>query len=339
MNGRRVLGAGPVLLWGLLTLGAPRALAQEAEDAAATELPEGTEARVTREGFQAEGQLLPGTATTLRLQTRFEPVLEVPLAQVERLEVMQRRGATGALIGSEAGGLGLGGLAAYLYGNRIEESSPGNDVAFGLLGGAVGAAGGALLGLVVGEMFSGWETAWARSRDRAPLSLVVEPQEGPEGAQGLALDLALKLGGAWRVDANRLEGHESGPGAQLQLLARLGPYFAVGPEAAYYAFTDLAPGTFPGIDQRQRQLLQLGAVTRLGVQLGRLRPALLVGGALYQPNEDFLLGYSVGAELELIPGLGGLALTLDTRVHRLERDPLGHGQTYLGAGAGAAWRW
>ncbi|MBZ4400680.1 outer membrane beta-barrel protein [Myxococcus sp. AS-1-15] len=143
--------------------------------------------------------------------------------------------------------------------------------------------------------------------------------------------------GAWAQDEARLTGAElgvgvgyargkdlegethGGPGVRLHLLKHLGRFFSIGPELAVYARAGSRMDvTFDGsqhhYDLRNRALLQLGGVARLGVDLGGVRPAVLFGAG-WNKGTVSNLGYSVGAELEFRP-TPWLPLALEGRLHK-----------------------
>lgn len=140
-----------------------------------------------------------------------------------------------------------------------------------------------------------------------------EASTQPGSESDARLELGLQAGYAWGTDSEAIV--HGGPGARVHLLARLGPYLALGPEAALYARAGSRwqigageVGTF-----HNEALFQLGGVVRAGLPLGRVRPAL-VGGLGWYRAENSRLGFSVGAEVELRL-VDGLPLVVDARYH------------------------
>ena len=83
------------------------------------------------------------------------------------------------------------------------------------------------------------------------------------------LELGLHAGYAWGTDDEAIV--HGGPGARLQLLARLGPHLALGPEVALYARAgsrvQIGMGEVPRL--HNEALFQLGGVVRAGLNARR----------------------------------------------------------------------
>lgn len=128
-------------------------------------------------------------------------------------------------------------------------------------------------------------------------------------------ELALQLGYALGTDTES-EVH-GGPGLRLHLLKRLGPYFALGPEVGLYAHAGSRQvirydGNHSGYT-RYRPLIQLGGMARAGLDLGTVRPSLVMGLGWYQAAET-IIGVSLGAQVE-IHLKDWLPLVVDVRLH------------------------
>lgn len=151
----------------------------------------------------------------------------------------------------------------------------------------------------------------------AVVGMLAGSASAQEGVAPPGAELGIHVGYARGEDQ---EGeHHAGPGVRLHLLKNLGSYLSVGPEAAVYAYTgSRVDVTFDGVNHfyntRNRPLVQLGAMARLGVSLGRVRPALIGGVALYKGTVTNL-GYSVGGEVELLV-TDWLPLSFDARLHQ-----------------------
>lgn len=157
----------------------------------------------------------------------------------------------------------------------------------------------------------------------------------PTSETDALLELGLQAGYAWGTDHEAIV-HE-GPGVRLHLLARLGPYFALGPEAALYARAGsqviIGPGEVGTF--HNEALFQLGGVVRAGLPLGRVRPAL-VGGLGWYRAERSLLGFSFGLEVELNL-VDWLPLVVDARYH-LNLDGIQNAKfRTLGLGTRLSW--
>lgn len=153
------------------------------------------------------------------------------------------------------------------------------------------------------------------------------------------LELGLHAGYAWGTD-NEAYVH-GGAGARLQLLARLHPSLALGPEVALYAHAgsriDIRNDPHQGeIGVLYNEaLFQLGGVVRAGLDLGRIRPAL-VGGLAWYRAESSRFGFSVGVEMELHL-VDRLPLVLDARYHdNFDDNPNNYFRT-LGLGTRLFW--
>ncbi len=160
-----------------------------------------------------------------------------------------------------------------------------------------------------------WLTAGRALAQEGPVSPPATHEAPPQPGSGTDahLELGLHAGYAWGTDDEAIV--HDGVGARLQLLARLGPYLALGPELALYSHA----GSRIQIEQgevahlRNEALLQLGGVVRAGLPLGPVRPAL-VGGLAWYRAENSRVGFSVGAEVELRL-VDWLPLVVDARYH------------------------
>jgi hypothetical protein len=149
------------------------------------------------------------------------------------------------------------------------------------------------------------------------------------------MELGLQAGYAWGTDDEAIV--HGGVGARLHLLARLNPYLALGPEVALYAHAGSRVSIGAGEVARfhNEALFQLGGVVRAGLDLGRVRPAL-VGGLAWYRAESSRLGFSVGVELELRL-VDWLPLVVDARYHDdFEDRPNNYFRT-LGLGTRLSW--
>ena len=135
----------------------------------------------------------------------------------------------------------------------------------------------------------------------------------PRSMKDARMELGLQAGYAWGRDNESII--HGGLGVRLHLLARLNPYIAVGPELALYAHAGsrlhIGMGEVPSL--YNEALFQLGGVVRAGLELGRVRPAL-VGGIAYYAAESSRMGFSAGVEVELRL-MDWLFLVADARHH------------------------
>ncbi|WP_224364451.1 hypothetical protein [Hyalangium versicolor] len=276
-----------------------------AHEAARAELPlvlEPGDTLILRlsEGPSYSGKLLGLVPEGLSLQLRTRQVVNVPLANVERLDLEKRWLLRGGLVGGGVGGL-LGALGAGSV-CLLSSTEGAVDVAgctgtgF-LVGGAIGAA----LGLVAGLANIHWDTVYERDK-QGPLSLRLEEpgvigrwfaQTGHRGEFGLLLGNAMALGRS-RVTV--------GYGGRIHALLLLGPHFALGPELAVYnnvGDRTVVEGNGSSFHE-DHSLEQLGGVMRGTVSLGPTRASLLVGLG-HHGNITAHFGGSVGAEVEVRP--------------------------------------
>jgi len=130
-----------------------------------------------------------------------------------------------------------------------------------------------------------------------------------------------------------------GWGGRARLLVLIGPYLGLGPEAAWYS----GVGTFTQVSNSEttvvrHSLWQLGALLRLGSEVGPVRAAFL-GGLGLSDNRTGHAGGSVGGEVEALLG-GRLPVALEVRYHfNLEREEAHPDPDYLSMGAGSRVRW
>lgn len=164
-------------------------------------------------------------------------------------------------------------------------------------------------------------------------ALAQEPS--PPVSEVASRELGLQVGYALNYDDNEDYGM-GGMGLRVQWLERLGSYFSLGPEAAWYMhagsslYVQLPDHDFIVTD---RPLFQLGAVGRLGRNQGIVRPAVLMGLGWYKGRSSHL-GYSAGVEVA-VQTLDGLLLALDARYHN-DGDDDAH-YRMLGLGLRKVW--
>jgi hypothetical protein len=158
-------------------------------------------------------------------------------------------------------------------------------------------------------------------------------------------ELGLRLGYAFGQDEE--SGDHGGPGLRLHLLKRWGPYFAVGPELGLYARAGSRlivswDGSTHGYRIKNRPLLHLGGMARLGLELGRVRPSFVMGLGWYQAANS-IVGLSMGAEVE-VRFTDWLPLVIDARLHEdlfsldLKMERYSH-QHYRSLGLGTRLTW
>jgi hypothetical protein len=109
-------------------------------------------------GPRVEGQLTVNNATSVTVSKDGVPVVEVPIPDIDGLWVRGRATGIGALIG---GGVGL--AAGVVFGLLIAEDffdlaeTDGSTAGFAFVTGAIGGAGGALLGGLIGFAITKWD--------------------------------------------------------------------------------------------------------------------------------------------------------------------------------------
>ncbi|MBN1208769.1 MAG: hypothetical protein JXB05_28160 [Myxococcaceae bacterium] len=298
----------------------------------------GADVRVETRSERVSGAFRLLEPGALSLQVDDERVETLLLADVQRLSVKKRAVLPGLVIGTGAGAMGTALFAAFLC--AVVEDA-GSSLSCGLVGALIGSVPGAVAGALVGLAVPRWSTVYRRAEPDDPPAQVEEARPPPSSAErwffhpGAVGELGLRVGYARRLGGVDPQG---GQGARLHLLALLGPYLALGPELALYARagseTLIIPGG--GVFSQEEPLFQLGAVTRVGVELGRVRPAALLGLAWYLGQFSYI-GYSVGAEVELRL-VEWLPLAVDVRYHdnvqNLSVDP-----RHLTVGLGSRLSW
>jgi hypothetical protein len=195
-----------------------------------------------------------------------------------------------------------------------------------LIGAALGAGAGAVLGLAVPH----WSTIYEKEKHGPLVLRLTEPEDdvlahwfsgdGPIGEFGLQLGYARDM---------RTSEPTAGWGGRLHLLALLGPHVAVGPEVAWYG--SIVTRT------QEPPLFQLGGLLRLGTEFGPARASVLGGLGLLDKGSGHA-GASVGGEVEVLLGKH-LPLALDVRYHfDLERQSRSDPDS-LTFGVGTRARW
>ncbi|WP_224245499.1 hypothetical protein [Hyalangium gracile] len=285
------------------------------------------------EGRSYSGRLLSLMPGELSLELRTRQVVNLPLADVEKLDLEKRWLLKGGLIGGGVGGV-VGGLLVGSF--CLLASTEGSVDVAGCAGtGAlvVGALG-AGLGLVAGLANIHWATVYERKQ--GPLSLTLEDPDvlsrwfanvGHRAEFGLLLGPALELGRP-RMTV--------GFGGRAHLFLLLGRHLALGPELALY--NDVGDED-SGSRHTDRKLVQLGGLLRGSLQLGRASTSLLVGLGLHE-NRSSHFGGSVGADVEVSPWERAPPLALEVRyLYQLDDNGSEPQQQFLTFGLGTRFRW
>jgi hypothetical protein len=320
--------------------GAPEAPRPASAAAAPRVLLRGRDVQIqTGRGQRHSGALVSLEPGALSLQVEPERVVTLLLEDVRQLSVKRRSVVEGTLLGTGAGGLTGGLFVLYLCTHVIDGKSSLPLCAGGgaLIGGAIGAGVGAVLGLAVPR----WSTVYERDGQH-PLSLQLEEPEarsalarwlfhpGPVGELGVQLGYARDMGSGNPTD---------GFGGRLHVLARLGPYLALGPEVAWYGgvgtedFVDATGQVF----RTHRNLFQLGGLVRAGLEVGPTRTSALVGLAFYENRQGYA-GLSLGGEVEVRPWERPPPVVFDVRYH-LNIDELQDDPDRLTFGLGTRLQW
>lgn len=291
----------------------------------------------TQSGQSHSGKLVSLEPGALSLQADPQQAVSLLLADVQRLETRERAVVpglvTGGVIGAVSGGLFLGMLCAF--------TGEGADVlpclaGGGLLGGAAGIGAGAVIGLAVPR----WSTRYEKEKHGQLVLRLTEPEDdvlahwfsGADlmGELGLQLGYARDMGLAQPTD---------GWGGRAHLLVLIGPYVGLGPELAWYG----GVGTVRRVSNSHTTVVrdalwQLGALLRVGSELGPVRASVL-GGLDFSDNRTGHAGTSVGGELEVLLG-ERLPVALDVRYHfNIEREEAHPDPDYVTLGVGSRLRW
>jgi hypothetical protein len=309
-------------------------------EAAAIGLVPGESVRVhLRDKRRVSGTLLEVGPGALVLDVEAAAPLTLLPEDVTRLRVKRRGVLAGAVLGGGAGamGLGLSGLIiCAVSSTEVDTNVPLCTAPFVLAGTLIGAGAGALLGLSLPV----WRTVYARPKGTSEALVAREESVGAlwRGLShpGPVGELGVQLGYARELNAEDASG---GLGARLHLLARLGSAFAMGPELAWYPIPSrgvrLPDG---GTRSAGRQLLQLGGLVRVGVDLGAVRPSALLGLAAVSSRNLGFLAYSVGAEVEARPVRRLPPLAVELRYHDT-LQALGPDPRFLTLGVGTRVQW
>jgi len=189
---------------------------------------------------------------------------------------------SGAIVG---GGLGLL-IGAALTALADDDSDAAPIMAASLVFAAAGAAGGTLVGGVVGALTSDWYVLWPPEGD-------VAPEGGVEGETARAR-WCLEPGWSFTPEAG-VDGN--GPSLRATILKRLGRRFELGPCLEVH---DIEGGTWqdsyyggPYLSHRSREF-GLGVDVRLNERGAGLRPLGTVGLGWFVGN-DLRLGAHLGA--------------------------------------------
>jgi hypothetical protein len=280
--------------------------------------------------------LLPGS---LSLQTSSGQALNLLMEDVQRVESKKRSPGTGALVGLGVGALSGGIFLAHVCTvNEEEDQNLTLPCAGGgaLLGGALGAGAGALLGLMVPH----WSTLYEK-RTQGPLPLPPEtageePLEPSLSGQAPWGEVGVQLGGAQSLGSDS----STGWGGRLHVMGLAGSHVALGSEAGWYGgMTSRLPSSGGPALQENHALFQLGVLLRLGAAFGPVKPSLL-GGVAYVHTRSGHIGASVGGELEVRFWKSLPPLAFEVRYHEiLEGSPFQSEPDFLTFGLGSRLRW
>jgi hypothetical protein len=302
----------------------------------------GEEVRIKTSTRELSGSFTLLDPGALSLQVEPDRVERLLVADIQQLSVRRRAVLPGLFVGGGIGAAVVGGygvLACLIIGEG--QSSTIGVAACGLVGALLGSLIGGGVGALVGLALPRWPTLYEREEqggrsprlatDKSPPSTLQRWlfHPGPLGELGVQFEYAGKL---------RVSQPDWGPGVRLQLLARLGEHFTLGPEAALHARVGTDRFSGPGGTFTQPgPLFQLGGTVRAGMRLDLVRPALIAGLGWYLGQFSHV-GASVGAEVE-VHAVEGIPVVFEVRYHDNLQSLAGPDPSYLSFGVGSQLAW
>ena|GEM_PF-5379310 len=236
-------------------------------------------------------------------------LIPAPLAEIARIQQRRSGAARGGNWGLTAGGL-AGGTLGVLLGlvvtglNDSQDSDVQPVIAFGLVGGGIGAAVGGGIGAGIGALTYSWYTIHPESDSHAP-----EPQIEPSAPTNLDVQVGYAMG--------KSQGYQlSGLSLRSGLMRRIGAKATLGPAIGYHHLTGTRTFSTPdyqGSSTFGDPVVTVGLDLRIGAIGGGLRPYLDLGAGANIAS-DLYPGAHVGGGL-LHAGAGRTAGYLGVTYH------------------------
>ena len=310
----------PILAAICLLWQAPPALAQDSLSVAARLVmrqPTGVVLRLNAANEQVTGVLDRVADGNVHL---LDPPRTLPLSSITDAWLQRRStsrgGKVGAIIGASSGAALFGVVAAFgaaLCEGDCPDWGAGEIAVASLIGAAVGAGSGYIVGALIGSSVPRWEPLTETS---APATIVAGDPRRHAGLSALSVTPVV----ARRASA----GGNVGVGAGVSYLSQLSPHIAIGGEVARYG---VATAQYPSIpcgppemlcqdDEVFGHMWSYGGLARLGAGADlRLEPYGLIGLGVTNFGAVTLGSYSVGPGVRVRPGGGRLAVSAEARWH------------------------
>ncbi|MGH7492225.1 MAG: hypothetical protein ACREOO_07510 [bacterium] len=264
-----------------------------------------------------QGQLLSTQNDSLFINTGTSKS-GIPHAAIQALWTRGRATNTGAIAGATLGGIGVGAYVLILCTVALSEDgvsgNEGEVWGCALAGGLVGAAGGGLLGGVIGAAIPKWHQHYRAAAPAGDFQIRRQesPAMTPVSSQNLG-SLHLLFGYAQSVEPRASAGSFGG---RLNLFARINRHLALGPELGYYRLGSSQFADFDGNTYTvDNNVWHVNGMFRFARSHGKWRPFGAMGVGYYHGQQSYVAA-SLGGGFDLQLGDTPYALTTEARWHQ-----------------------
>jgi hypothetical protein len=265
----------------------------------------------------------------------------IPHAAIQALWTRGRATKTGAIVGGTLGAIGVGAYVSVLCAFGLSEDgvSGNEDQVWGcaLVGGIAGAAGGGLLGGVIGAAIPKWHHRYRASALSSDLQRIQPeaPANAPVSPQDYG-SLHLLFGYAQSEEPGASTGSFGG---RVNLFARINRYLAIGPELGYYKLGSSQFADFEGNTYTvENNVWHANGMFRFASSHGKWRPFAAVGLGYYHGQKSYVAG-SLGGGFDLQLGDTPFVLTAEARWHQNLQNLSGPSPEFVTFMAGMARAW
>jgi hypothetical protein len=293
-------------------------------------------------GSEIEGRYTDVTLNTLRLM-QDEVLIDVSLDSVSDIWAMERGIRKGTTIGAISGGImGAIFLGLPFYNASVVEIKPDSNVLFlrliqcTLLGGAIGAGGGALVGAGIDAVTPEWRLIYTSKTvplDSTALTAGKGISRKAKGSTGLGI-------GYSRCIAS---GSVSGSiASRANFWWDIHRCVSFGPEITYYHCLSFRTRRSHEKTQeeygRSSAAWQVGAATKLVIIHRTVSPFIVGGLSFYSWNQAFL-GASAGVGVKIAPGASPYEFYIDYRYHDNIQNLSEHSPPFITIMCGMMLKW
>jgi hypothetical protein len=287
-----------------------------------------------------QGQLLAAQNDSLFISAG-QSKSGIPNTAIQTLWTRGRSTKTGAIIGGTLGAIGVGAYVSLLCGLAgSEDDVAGNEGLVwdcALFGGLTGAAGGGLLGGVIGAAIPKWHRRYHAGDLLSDFQIRQQELPGKTPASPQEFGSAQLIFGYAQSVA---QGASSGSfGGRVNLFARINRHLALGPELGYYKlgssqFTDFEGNSY----SVENNVWHFNGMFRMAGPYGNWHPFAALGLGYYHGQESYVAA-SLGGGFDMQLGDTPYFLTAEARWHKNLQNLVGSSPEFLTfmAGMGKMW--